>query len=544
LHRAVGALPRVRFRVKGWIDEELFKTITRIARYLGRREGYSLFELDPQRVRREDYTLEDIFSLLFSIEGIVEEDLEELKIVLEEYSTARVYFREDGWIGVSSRRFLRDILREGGLPLLYDREEKAYKMPPYLYGKVVSVLRNAGLRVVDEVGLLGSASLLPRRIEFKGTLRPYQEEALKAWIENDYKGIIALPTGAGKTVVAIAGIAELQVRTLVVVYTREQVRQWIQAVRRFTDAGGMVGAYYGEEKRLAPITVTTYQTAYRRLREFAPYFSLVIFDEAHHLPAEKFRAIAVGMPAPYRLGLSATIEREDGKHEEIFPLLGGVVYHTSPGELTRQGYLATYTIIQRKVDLLPNEKKKYLELRRRYQVYARGRTFQELLEAAKKGDQDAIQAIRIHKEMTKLIQHSEAKLREAEKIIRNELAKGSKIIVFTQYKSQAEEIARRVGGLLLHGGLDKARRARVLEEFRASPSGVLVVTTVGDEGIDIPDANVGVLLSGTGSQRQFIQRLGRLLRPKNGANTARLYEIVAAGTSEEYQARKRRMGRL
>ena len=543
MHRTV-SVPRVRFRVKGWIDKELFKTITRVARYLGRREGYSLFELDPQRVRKEGYTLEDVFSLLSSIEGIVEEDLEELKRVFEEYNTARVYFREDGWIGVSSRRFLRDILREGGLPLLYDREEKAYKIPPYLYEKAVKVLRNAGLRVIDEVGLLGSASLLPRRIEFRGTLRPYQEEALKAWIENDYKGIIALPTGAGKTVVAIAGIAELQVRTLVVVYTREQVRQWIQAVRRFTDAGGMVGAYYGEEKRLAPITVTTYQTAYRRLREFAPYFSLVIFDEAHHLPAEKFRAVAIGMPAPYRLGLSATIEREDGKHEEIFPLLGGVVYHTSPGELTRQGYLATYTIIQRKVDLLPNEKKKYMELRRRYQVYARGRTFQELLEAAKKGDQDAIQAIRIHKEMTKLIQHSEAKLREAEKIIRNELAKGSKIIVFTQYKSQAEEIARRVGGLLLHGGLDKARRARVLEEFRASPSGVLVVTTVGDEGIDIPDANVGVLLSGTGSQRQFIQRLGRLLRPKNGANTARLYEIIAAGTSEEYQARKRRMGRL
>ncbi|MCE4620763.1 MAG: DEAD/DEAH box helicase, partial [Desulfurococcales archaeon] len=378
LHRAV-SVPRVRFRVKGWIDEELFKTITRVARYLGRREGYSLFELDPQRVRREGYTLEDVFSLLSSIEGVVEEDLEELKRVFEEYNTARVYFREDGWIGVSSKRFLRDILREGGLPLLYDRGERAYKIPPYLYGKVVSVLRNAGLRVVDEVGLLGSASLLPRRIEFRGTLRPYQEEALKAWRENGYKGIIALPTGAGKTVVAIAGIAELQVRTLVVVYTREQVRQWIQAIRRFTDAGGMVGAYYGEEKRLAPITVTTYQTAYRRLHEFAPYFSLLIFDEAHHLPAEKFRAVALGMPAPHRLGLSATIEREDGKHEEIFPLLGGVVYHTSPGELTRQGYLAAYTIIQRKVDLLPNEKKKYLELRRRYQIYARGRTFQDLL---------------------------------------------------------------------------------------------------------------------------------------------------------------------
>ncbi|MEB3846997.1 MAG: ATP-dependent helicase, partial [Desulfurococcales archaeon] len=106
MHRTV-SVPRVRFRVKGWIDKELFKTITRVARYLGRREGYSLFELDPQRVRKEGYTLEDVFSLLSSIEGIVEEDLEELKRVFEEYNTARVYFREDGWIGVSSRRFLR-----------------------------------------------------------------------------------------------------------------------------------------------------------------------------------------------------------------------------------------------------------------------------------------------------------------------------------------------------------------------------------------------------------------------------------------------------
>ncbi len=537
-------IPKIRFRIKGWLDDENFKNLLKISRYIGRSGGYSIFELDSIRIRKEEYTLEDVYAILSNTEGIVEEDIEALRKTIEEFYTARLFLGEDGWIRVSSRRYLKNMLKNAGLPLLYDRQSMSYRLPPYLYKKVLNILKKNGLRVIDEIGLIGSGAILPREITFKGELRPYQKDAIDKWRKNGYKGIIALPTGSGKTIIAIAGIAELQVKTIIIVYTKEQVRQWIQLIRKFTDAGSMVGAFYGDEKRLSPITVTTYQTAYRQLPLFTRHFALVVYDEAHHLPAEKFRAIAIGMAAPYKLGLSATIEREDGKHVEIFPLLGGVVYHTTPGELTRQGYLATYTIIQRKVDLTPLEKSKYNELRKRYLMLAHGRSFQDILDSAKRGDKEAIEALRIHKQMIKIIQHSHSKLREAEKIIRDELRRGSKIIVFTQYKTQAEEIARRVNGLLLHGGLDKAKRARVLEEFKRLKSGVLVVTTVGDEGIDIPDANVGVYLSGTGSARQFIQRLGRLLRPKPGSNSARLYEIVVAGTSEEFQARKRRMGRL
>jgi len=534
-------IPRVRFRVRGWLDKEDYNTLTTIARYIGRGVGYSIFELDPDRIEKNGLTPDDVLAVLNSIEEIDHDDLERLREILEDAKKVWIEMGPDGWLRIRSKIYLKPIIAELGINLPYSREEKAYRAPPHLYAALVELFRSKGLIVEDELGLFPPKASLPRKITFRGTLRPYQEEALRAWRENGYRGIIVLPTGAGKTVVGIAAIAELNVRTLVVVVTKEQVKQWIEAIRRFTDAGAMVGAYYSDEKRLSPITVTTYQTAYRKVKLFSKHFSLLILDEAHHLPADKFRTIATYMAAPFRMGLSATIEREDGKHVEIFPLLGGVVYHTSPGELTRQGYLAPYTIRTRKVKLRPAEKRKYDELRRKYHKLAAGRTFQEVLEAARKGDPSALEAVRVHHKMKEIVQYSEAKLDEAEKIIREELAKGSKIIVFTQYKRQAEELAKRVGGLLLHGGIPKSRRERVLDQFRRMKSGVLVVTTVGDEGLDIPDANVGVFVSGTGSPRQFIQRLGRLLRPKQDGKSAVLYEIVMAGTSEEYQSRKRRM---
>ena len=534
-------IPRVRFRVHGWLDREDYLTLTRIAKYIGRGPGYSIFELDPERIEKNEYTLDDVLAILSSIESIDEEDLANIKSIIEEAKKVYIDLGPDGWLRIKSKLYLKPIIQELGVTLPYSKEEKAYKAPPHMYRSLVELFRSKGLIVEDSLGLFPPEASLPRRIQFKGKLRPYQEEALKAWRENGYRGIIVLPTGAGKTVVAIAGIAELSVRTLVVVVTKEQVRQWIDSIRRFTDAGALVGGYYSDEKRLSPITVTTYQTAYRKVSLFTRNFSLLIFDEAHHLPADKFRTIATYMASPYRMGLSATIEREDGKHVELFPMLGGIVYKTSPGELTRQGYLAPYVVRTRRVYLRPEERKKYEELRRRYQKLASGRTFNELLEAARRGDPTAREAIRIHHQMREIIQFSKAKLEEAERIIREELSKGSKIIVFTQYKRQAEELARRVGGLLLHGGIDKRRRELVLDQFRRMKSGVLIVTTVGDEGLDIPDANVGVLVSGTGSPRQFIQRLGRLLRPKPDGKSAILYEVVMAGTSEEYQSRKRRM---
>ena len=531
------ALNRVTFRVKRWLDDEEFRELLEFSDYIGRISGYSVFEVNTSKMRRAGYTFRDILAKLRDIEGIVDEDLSMLEERVRDELRVEVYLHRDGWLRIRSKTYLKPLMQKLKVYLPYDRQERAYKAPAHMYSTIVKRLEDEGMNVDDKIGLLRAR--LPRRIEFQGRLRPYQEEALGGWRKNGYRGVIALPTGAGKTVIAIAGIAELEVTTLIVVYTIEHIKQWIEAIDRFTNARGLVGAYYGEEKRLAPITITTYQSAYKKLDALAGRYALVVFDEAHHLPADKFRAIALNMPAPYRLGLSATIKREDGKHEEIFPLVGGIVYHTSPGELTRQGYLASYRIIPVRVDLDKREADLYKKLRTQYQALARGRTFDEILEAAKRGDQTAIQALKIHAEMRNIIQYSEAKIRKVEQIVSRELKRGSKIIVFTQYRRQAEEIARRVNGLLLHGGLDDSSRQRVLRKFKEADSGVLIVTTVGDEGLDIPDANVGVLVSGTGSPRQFIQRLGRLLRPGEGKKAV-LYEVIVSGTSEEAQARKRR----
>ncbi len=528
---------RLRYAVKGWLEEDDFRRLMEFSRYLGREEGKSIFEIDFTKAEKNGYSLEDILAILKDLGNKVDDFIVKfLEDEIKDRKKVKIW-SEGEHIYISSKTYLKGLFEDLGYIPYYDRTKKAFRLPPYKYREIVEVLKKKGLYIEDSLDLLSKR--LPKKVNFKGTLRDYQEEALNAWRRAGWKGVIALPTGAGKTVIAVAAISELSVPTLIIVYTKEQVLQWARFLKDFSDANTLIALYYSEEKRLGPITITTYQTAFRKIDLFYDKFAFLVIDEVHHLPADKFKRIATLMAAPYRLGLSATVEREDGKHEELFPLMGGIVYKTEPGELAKKGYLAPYIIRTIRVELPPEKKKEYIELRKKFIRLSGGRTFNELLEAIKKGDPSAIEAIKIHAKMRSLIQNNEEKLKVAKNIIENEIKNNSKIIVFTQYKDQAERIAREVKGLLLHGDLSASRRKAVLETFKRSSSGILVVTTVGDEGLDIPDANVGVFLSGTGSRRQFIQRLGRLLRPRPGKQ-AILYEIVTAGSSEEYQSRKRK----
>ncbi|MGC9111904.1 DEAD/DEAH box helicase [Acidilobus sp.] len=528
-----------RFKVRGWLSDEDFQRILEFSKYVGRDRGFSIFELSDEKAKESGLGPVDILRELEELkDSIPQQDLEILREYLRRKGTVKINLNSSSEVVISSELMLKPYLQEYLAQLKYSKELRSYIAKPYLYYDLVKHLNGKGVIVDDKVGLLERARL-SRQVKFVGQLRPYQQEALDAWSKNNNRGVIVLPTGAGKTVVAIAAIAAANVKTLIVAYTKEHVKQWSDAIRRFTDAGGLLGAFYGDEKSIGDITVTTYQTAYRYVRQLSPRFALVIFDEAHHLPADKFKAIAEYMLAPYRMGLSATAVREDNKQEEVFPLVGGIVYQKSASELMQEGFLAPYVIRRVTVKLAPEEQKLYDELRKRYASFAMGRTFQEVLEAAKKGEQNAIQALRIRAQMQSIVQESRSKLDKVVDIAKQELNKGSKIIIFTQYKKQAEELAQRLGALLIHGGLEREARDRALDEFKRLKSGVLVVTTVGDEGLDIPDANVGILVSGTGSRRQFIQRLGRLLRPMPG-KTAVLYEVVASGTSEVVQSKKRR----
>jgi superfamily II DNA or RNA helicase len=535
------------FYIKDWIDEEDFKLFLTFARYLGKDSEGAKFAIDvnklSQALRDKKISPYDIIDLLEGYEAEFESgSLEDVKKLLDNYIPIVIVERGPDGIYLKPNMYLGDLvkdLRENRI-ILYDKEKRAFKIskPMYLF-QVIDSLRKRGIEVVNNTGI-EKAMPLPFKPTFKGTLREYQVEALEAWKKNDYKGIIALPTGTGKTIIAIAAMAELGVRTLIVTYTKEQMIQWADKIVEFIDIPrALIGFYYANEKRLAPITITTYQSAFRYIDVLAPNFSLLIIDEVHHLPADKFRYIAENSFADMRMGLSATVIREDGRHVDLFPLMGGVVYAKSFQELAEKGYIAPFRIITIRVSLTPEEKTKYKELMEKFRKLAGTREVKQLIEDAKRGDENAKEALKIRAEIRELIALAQEKLRAIKQIVEDELAKDSKIIIFTQYVEQAKRIADELNTYYIIGELDENTRKRRLEMFKSGIVKVLVMTTVGDEGIDVPDANVGIIAGGTSSRRQFIQRLGRLLRPAPGKE-ARLYEVIVKGTFEEYESKKRK----
>jgi len=512
-------------RPNRWLDNQEFRELTRVSDYIGyEKNSGPLFKLNVKKALINGYSFNDLINLFEEL-GIElsSEELESIKKEYEKYSISISWSSIRGKVVLDipweTYYLIKDKLRSLN-PRFRGKDSSSikYEILPWRLDQLVAITAAYSIPLNDRSGIL-KPKRLPQTISLRNVeLRTYQLEAINKWVENKRQGIIVLPTGSGKTLIGIAAICKTQRRTLIITYTKEQMFQWKEQIFKYTDAKpGLVGLYYSEEKRLSPITITTYQSGYRNINTLSPYFDLLIIDEVHHLPAEKFKYIAIHSIAPYRMGLSATAIREDGKHEELFPLLGGIVYHKSAAELASQGYLARYRIVTVKVRLSPKEKKEYNAYRETYRRYARGRRFQEVLNLALKGVPEARKALSFHKKMQDIIAFSHSKLEKAVEIAKKELKRKNKIIIFTQYVKQAEELGKMLepyGALVLTGETPTDTRKRILEQFRSSPSGVLIVTTVGDEGLDIPDANVGIIVSGTGSRRQFIQRLGRILRPQ------------------------------
>lgn len=535
------------FYIREWLEREDFELFLKFSKYLGRENGKSKFLFDVSKlekaVKSKEIEPSEVIDMLTNYEAEFESgSLEDIKRIMESLMPKVNIRLQNDEIVLIPNTFLGDRikdLKEKGW-IMYDNKQKVFKIvKPMLLFDVIDALRSKEIVVQNEINVDDKIAL-PMNIRFKGELRDYQVEALNAWRKNGYRGIIALPTGTGKTIIAIAAIAELGVKTLIVTYTKEQMFQWGEKIVTFTDIPrSFVGFFYGSEKRVAPITITTYQSAFRYIKLLAPNYSFLVVDEVHHLPADKFKYIAENMFARYRLGLSATVIREDGKHIELFPLMGGVVYSKPMAELAEKGYIAPFAIEVIKVFLTPEEKKKYRELTERYRNLVNGRSFEEVLEEAKKGDLKALEAVKIRSEIRMLVHNAQEKIKAVEKIVAKELDQGSKIIIFTQYVEQAKQLAEKLRTYYITGELDENTRKRRLEAFRQGMVKVIVLTTVGDEGIDIPDANVGIIVAGTSSRRQFIQRLGRLLRPAPG-KYAKLYEVIVKGTFEEIESRKRR----
>jgi len=513
------------------MDKETFSRLVRFSRFLGKVSSCYQFALDSNRAAQNRVKPEEIISTLDEI-GVNLTPQEKDKILKSVPLYDVEFVIEGGKLLLKPHVYIADILK-GRVPssfLSYDRAYKVFVVKPFAYYALKKILEENGLSIKEP-------DFNERfDIEFTGELRQYQMEAVNTWKEKGMRGVIALPTGSGKTVIGVAALAESKVPTLIVAFTKEQLLQWKEAILNFSTAKE-VGLFYSKEKTIRDITVTTYQTAFRHIGELWDKFNLIIIDEVHHLPADKFRTIAENCIARYKLGLSATPYREDGRHEYLFSLMGGVVYYKDASELIAKGYLAPYDMIQVKVELTPLEKKKYFELIKKFRSLSKGRSVMELVKAIKRGDVGAMNAMKVYAEIKRVINLSENKIRKVNEIVDNE--KGNKILIFTQYVEQAEKIAEVCGAMLLTGKTPQREREEIVKSFKSSPSGILVLTTVGDEGLDIPDANVGIIVAGTSSRRQFIQRLGRLLRSSKGKK-ATLYEIIVKGTSEEYQSKKRR----
>jgi superfamily II DNA or RNA helicase len=372
-------------------------------------------------------------------------------------------------------------------------------------------------------------------------LRDDQAKALAAWREARGRGLLVMPTGTGKTEVALAAMANAKLSTLVVAPVRDLMHQWHQRIlRRLGYDAGIVG---DSLFNLRPVTVTTYDSAYLHMAEMGDRFGLIIFDEAHHLPGASYRDAAILSAAPFRMGLTATPERFDGRETDLEQLIGPTVYRQEIAH-ARGRSLAEYDVVRIPVKLDPQEQAKYDSAGAIVRDFLSSKrtegqtkyTWQDL--CAESGKDPAARGAQNAYYLRKSIEdRASEKLRVLEDLFR--LHAGERVIVFAGSNAMAMDVSRRflVPTLLSHSR--KKERRNVLEGFASGTFPVLVANRVLDEGVDVPAAKVAVVLGGQASTRQAKQRLGRILR-KSGAAKAVLYEVVCQDTNDEERSRKRR----
>jgi superfamily II DNA or RNA helicase len=385
---------------------------------------------------------------------------------------------------------------------------------------------------------------LPFSIALAMEPRSYQENALTAWLAQGSAGVVVLPTGAGKTFVAAMAIAETGLWTLAVVPTIDLLQQWRTALATALSLNiDDIGTFGGGEKELKPITIITYDSAALYPRELAR-FGLLIFDECHHLPAPTYRLIAESAFTPLRLGLSATPERSDMAHIELDELIGPEVYRRSPAELTEGRYLAQYQEKIIDIALSSEAEIRYAEQRRIYSSFLRRRRivirspedFQQKLIFLSARDPEARAAMLAWREARHIAMNAPAKYSEIERLLHKHAT--DQVLLFSEYNPVVDEISRRFCLPSITYKTPAEERRTILDRFRTGQYTKLVTGRVLNEGVDVPDCRVAIIVSGNSTKREYIQRLGRILRPKEGE--ALLYELVTTGTTEEEMAKRRK----
>jgi superfamily II DNA or RNA helicase len=404
------------------------------------------------------------------------------------------------------------------------------------YDEVREVLRPSGLPFEDSVPEWRPVRWPKTQIH---RLRDEQRAAVAAWTKA-HRGCVVMPTGTGKTEVALEIMARAPVATLVVAPVRDLMYQWH---RRILAALGYDAGIIGDNVfRVRPVSVTTYDSAYIHMDRLGNKFQLIVFDECHHLPGQLRRDAACMSAATMRLGLTATPERSDGRHVDLDWLIGPIVYEM-PISAAKGQTLADYEVVRIPVYLSENEQARYNHLSnvvRRYMTERRKDdpkfTWEDLCAETGKMPQ-ARAAMKAYREKKSIEDRADEKIRVLEDLFR--LHAGEPCIVFAGSNAMARDVSRRflIPCLLNHCG--KKERLDILQGLEDGSFGALVANQVLDEGVDLPEVKVAVVIGGTSSSRQAKQRLGRVLR-KSGNVPARLYEVVCADTNEEARSRRRR----
>lgn len=426
---------------------------------------------------------------------------------------------------------------------VWDERENVYRLKAILYNELIlhllknKIEYNDNARKYKELKLVSNVRQEPY---------PFQKEGLRAWLNNKSRGVVVLPTGTGKSYLATLAIEKKQRSTLLVVPTIDLMNQWYDTLYNAFDMDiGLIGGGYNEVK---DITVTTYDSAYIHMDRIGNLFGLVIFDECHHLPGETFSIGSAMCLAPFRLGLTATPERADGLHTLLEDLIGDIVYRKEITELSGD-YLAEYETVRLSVNLSERQIEEYMSQRQIYINFLRNKGINMssangwnkfiMIASQSSEGRKAFQAYRTQKELALA---APAKIEVLEKLLHKH--RNDRVIVFTQDNHTVYKISSMfLIPAITHQTKTKERKD-MLENFNNGTYNMIVTSKVLNEGVNVPKANIGIVLSGSGSITEHVQRLGRILRKsKTDAGEdkkALLYEVITNQTTEEYISKRRR----
>ncbi len=447
------------------------------------------------------------------------------------YGRLKLFKQEDGQLVLHSddSPLIMELLNQRALqPYVTGSPDRQHIfVKPEERGNVKSALIKIGYPVEDLAGYIEGAplSLELREIALSGApfeLRKYQTDSVGAFhaggANRGGSGVIVLPCGAGKTIVGIGAMDRLQTQTLVLTTNTVALRQWkSELLDKTTLQEDQIGEYSGDKKMICPVTVATYQVlTYRKSKDsLFVHFSLfdegnwglIIYDEVHLLPAPVFRATA-GLQARRRLGLTATLVREDGREEEVFSLIGPKKFDVPWKVLEKQGWIAQAICHEIRVRLPEEERYRY--------------------------------AVSPHRGKFRIASTNPVKASICQRLL--ERHKEDNVLVIGQFLDQLRVLAKRFNAPIITGRTAIRERERLYTAFRAGEVKLLIVSKVANFAIDLPDANTAIQVSGTfGSRQEEAQRLGRILRPKSDGSMAHFYSLVSRDTCDQDYSVKRQL---